>query len=73
MNAGSPKIVVRLPAETIDRIKEIVDRLNRSPVKEPYTVSSWCRKAILAEIHHLDRSDRLRKIDVVSVRLEEIE
>lgn len=73
MSEGSPRIVIRLPEETLDRIRDIIARLNRSTTRKPYTVSSWIRKAIMAEVAHLDRSEGTKKIDVVTVRLEEIE
>jgi hypothetical protein len=73
MSKGSPRIVIRLPEETVERINEIVIRLNRSTTRATYTVSSWIRKCVLAEVAHLDRGEGQKRIEVVEFKLEEIE
>lgn len=73
MSQGSPRIILRLPVETVERIEALIERANLRTTVEPYTVSSWIRKAIMEKVAHLDRTEGTKAIAVVNSRLEEVE
>jgi hypothetical protein len=56
MSKGSPKIILRIPEELIDQIKDCVESANATRKDEPYDVSSWIRAAIAEKIAHTMRS-----------------
>lgn len=55
MSKGSPVIRVRVPAELKAAMANAIEQANAYTRDEPYTGSSWIRKAIADKLNHLQR------------------
>jgi hypothetical protein len=56
---GNPIVRFRLDPEQLALLRASVDRCNRNrPRAKQYTLSSWCRRAVLERLHKLARSSR---------------
>jgi len=56
MGKGSPQLILRIPEEMLEEIKEVVDASLYRRKGEPLTVSSWIRIAIAEKLAHRKRS-----------------
>ena len=76
MNAGSPRIVLRLPAELIDTIDDCIASRNQQSRGQPMNRSEWIRAAINEKIAKTMRSrgeSATTERTVINVRLEQEE
>lgn len=58
---GSPKIILRVPTELLDRIREAITSNNAFRGGQPYDLSGWIRQAITERLDKLARSRKGRK------------
>lgn len=62
MSKGNKVVPVRFTPEELQAIAEAIESANDHTRDEPYTVSSWIRKAVKDKLAHLSRSKRPRKV-----------
>ena len=60
MSKGSKVVPVRIEAELLAMIDLLILRANEHTQEEPYTRSSWIKKALAEKINHLARSKKKR-------------
>lgn len=56
MSLGNPKILVRLPTEELDALRESIESANAHRSGEPWTMSEFVRVAIREKLAKMERS-----------------
>jgi len=58
MSKGSPIVAFRMSSVMMGDLELAVEKANKQNRDEPYTLSSWVKKAVMEKLAHLKRSGR---------------